>query len=122
MATAQSGYGVYADYQSDHEDILTEQEFARFNRVASCMVDYLAGRGVDGENPYVREAVHWQIWFMRQKGSLAACFQRKPHKERFAEYTVELDRDSGNRIVCGIELCPMTLSMLRGGGIVSDWL
>ena len=116
-----SGYGKYLVYCDEHGDLPEQSEFDRLNRIASCMVDFLAGRGVDAGNYYVREAVHWQIWFMRQKGSLAACFSAPPKKESFADYSVERSDDGGIRLF-GLAVCPMTVQILITAGIISNWL
>ena len=118
-----SGYGDYQVYQDDHDDAVDRAIFDRYNRIASCMVDFLAGRGVDPDNYYVREAVHWQIWFMRQKGSVQACFSDKPIKESFADYSVQRSTDTDGKLrLFGMEVCPMVLQLLRAGGVTSNWL
>lgn len=114
-------YGDYDTYVADHEDTMPEAEFARYNRIASCMVDFLAGRAVDANNSAVREAVHWQIWFMRQRGSVAACFDERPLRESFGGYSIE--RSAGGQeekiTLFGCEVCPMMISVLRVGGVIS---
>ena len=119
-----SGYGVLETYQADHADAIDAAAFDRYNRIASCMVDFLAGRSVDGDSFYVREAVHWQIWFMRQKGSVQACFTVPPKKEAFAEYSVERAEtaEDGTVRLFGMEVCPMLLQLLRLGGVMSYWI
>ncbi len=117
-----SGYGCYSVYCEDHEDLPDTATFARYNRIASCMVDFLCGRAVDAENLCVREAVHWQIWFMRQKGSVKACFAGEPTRETFGGYTVERDTAGAPLRLFGMEVCPMMLSVLRCGGVLSCWI
>lgn len=124
MMATKSGYGDRAVYIADHEDDISEAEFARYDRIASCMVDFLAGRAVDANNSAVQEAVHWQIWFMRQKGSLGACFDERPLKERFGGYSIERraqGKDEGISLF-GCEVCPMMISVLRVGGVISLWV
>ncbi len=121
-AAAISGYGCYEDYVSVHEDAISRFDFDRYNRIASCMADFLAGRLVDGENYYVREAVHWQIWFIRQRGSVQACFSAAPKKESFAGYTIERGEDDGKIRLFGMEVCPMMLQILKCGGVISTWI
>lgn len=124
MTAVMSGYGDYETYVAEHEDTVSEQEFARYDRIASCMVDFLAGRAVDAKNMAVREAVHWQIWFMRQRGSLEACFDTLPLKESFGGYSIERSAsDDGEKIrLFGLEVCPMMISVLRVGGVISLWI
>ncbi len=117
-----SGYGDYEGYMADHGDALERAEFDRYNRIASCIVDFLAGRALSGESAYVRQAVHWQIRYMREKGSLAACFASEPVRESFAGYTVERRREDGGLRVFGMPVCPAALQLLRVGGIVSYWI
>lgn len=122
--SAESGYGDYDTYVADHEDPISARDFARYNRIASCMADFLAGRAVDAGNSAVREAVHWQIWFMRQRGSLASCFDPLPHKEQFGGYSIERSAQGKDETVklFGCEVCPMMISVLRVGGVISLWL
>ena len=124
MKAAMSGYGDYEVYVAEHEDAISESEFARYDRIASCMVDFLAGRAVDAKNAAVREAVHWQIWFMRQRGSLEACFDTLPIKESFGGYSIERSASGeGEKIrLFGLEVSPMMISVLRVGGVISLWI
>lgn len=124
MTAVKSGYGDYAAYVAEHEDNISEAEFARYDRVASCMVDFLAGRAVDANNSAVREAVHWQIWFMRQKGALSACFDERPIRESFGGYSIERSAKGKDEKLSlfGCEVCPMMISVLRVGGVISLWL
>ena len=124
MEAAKSGYGDYEIYVAEHEDEMEPGEFARYDRIASCMVDFLAGRAVDVKNSAVREAVHWQIWFMRRRGSLQACFDPLPHKESFGGYSIERSvSEEGERIrLFGLEVSPMMISVLRMGGVISLWI
>ena len=124
MTASKSGYGDYRTYVAEHEDMISEEDFARYDRIASCMVDFLAGRAVDVRNSAVREAVHWQIWFMRQRGSLSACFDERPLKESFGGYSIERSAsDKDEKIsLFGMEVCPMMISVLRVGGVMSLWL
>ena len=119
-----SGYGDYDTYVADHEDEISERDFARYNRIASCMVDFLAGRAVDAANGTVQEAVHWQIWFMRQKGSVSACFDDRPIKESFGGYSIERSAAGldDKLSLFGCEVCPMMISVLRVGGVISLWV
>ncbi len=117
-----SGYGVYEIYCADHEDTPDEGTFARYNRIASCMVDFLCGRAVNGGERCVREAVHWQIWYMRQKGSVAACFGDTVTRESFAGYTVERSQAQDRYRLFGMEVSPMLISVLRCGGVLSCWV
>lgn len=119
-----SGYGDYEVYVAEHEDSIEPGEFARYDRIASCMVDFLAGRAADTKNSAVREAVHWQIRFMRQRGSLQACFDPPPLKESFGGYSIERSvSDEGERIrLFGLEVSPMMISVLRMGGVISLWI
>ncbi|MBE6657122.1 MAG: hypothetical protein E7604_01630 [Ruminococcaceae bacterium] len=123
-AAGKSGYGDYETYVADHEDMIPPGEFARYDRIASCMVDFLAGRAVDAGNGAVREAVHWQIWFMRQRGSLGACFDTLPQKESFGGYSIERSAaGDGEKIrLFGLEVSPMMISVLRVGGVISLWI
>ena len=122
--TVVSGYGALAVYRSDYEDDIDEASFARYDRIASRMIDALAGRTVDAGNPAVQEAAHWQIWFMRQRGSVKACMESLPKKERFAEYSIERasSEDRGGVTLFGMEVGPMMLSVLRVGGVISLWI
>lgn len=117
-----SGYGAYESYCVDHGDVPDAATFDRYNRIASCMVDFLCGRGVDAENYYVREAVHWQIWFMRQRGSIQACFSGEPIRETFGGYTVERRDDDGKLRLFGMEVSPIMMQLLRCGGLLSMWV
>lgn len=117
-----SGYGVYEIYCADHGDMPDAETFEQYNRIASRMVDFLAGRGVDGSSDSVREAVHWQIWLMRQRGSVKACFTREPVRETFAGYTVERGSDGENPRLFGVEISPMMIGILRQGGVISCWV
>lgn len=119
-----SGYGDRETYVADHEDDIAEADFARYNRIASCMVDFLAGRTVDAANSAVREAVHWQIWFMRQRGGLSACFDDRPIRESFGGYSIERSANGQGKPLSlfGYEVCPMMISVLRVGGVISLWL
>ena len=116
------GYGDIAVYREDHGDDIDEGTFVTLDRIASRMVDVLAGRAVDGCNPSVREAVHWQIWFMRRRGNVSACFDALPRKEAFGEYSIERSADGGHMTLFGMEVCPMMLSVLRVGGVISLWI
>ena len=124
MTVCASGYGDFGTYVAEFEDMISVQEFARYNRIASCMVDFLAGRAVDANNTTVREAVHWQIWFMRQKPSLQACFDELPLKESFGGYSIERSAagKDDNLKLFGMEVCPMMISVLRVGGVISLWV
>lgn len=124
MAVRGGCYGDYDTYVADHEDEISEEEFARYDRIASCMVDFLAGRAVDAGNSAVREAVHWQIWFMRQRGSVAACFDDKPLRESFGGYSIARSArgQDGKITLFGCEVCPMMISVLRVEGVISLWL
>lgn len=119
-----SGYGDRAVYMADFEDDISVSDFARYSRIASCMVDFLAGRAVDAANGAVQEAVHWQIWFIRQRGSVAACMDERPIRESFGGYSVERAAagDDGHLRLFGMEVCPMTVSVLRRGGVISLWI
>ena len=124
MTKAVSGYGDYESYVAEYEDMISQREFVRYDRIASCMVDFLAGRAVDAKNSAVREAVHWQIRFMRQRGSLEACFDTLPIKESFGGYSIERSAaEGGERIrLFGLEVSPMMISVLRVGGVISLWI
>lgn len=119
-----SGYGVYEIYCADHGDMPDAETFEQYNRIASRMVDFLAGRGVAGGSgsDYVREAVHWQIRLMRQQGSVEACFTKAPVRESFAGYTVERGSDGDKTRLFGIEVSPMMIGLLRQGGVISCWV
>ena len=123
-AAEKSGYGDYETYVADHEDMIPLKEFARYNRIASSMVDFLAGRAVDAGNGAVQEAVHWQIRFMRQRGSLDACFDTLPLKESFGGYSIERSAAGEDEKIWlfGMEVCPMMISVLRVGGVISLWI
>ena len=124
MTAAASGYGDYETYVAEHEDMISLRDFVRYDRIASCMVDVLAGRAVDVKNSAVREAVHWQIWYMRQHGSPQACFDALPLKESFGGYSIERSATAeGEKIrLFGMEVCPMMISVLRMGGVISLWI
>lgn len=117
-----SGYGDYDVYCTDHADTPDTATFARYNRIASCMVDFLCGRGVRGDTRCVREAVHWQIRHMREKGSVEACFSGTVTRESFAGYTVARQANGGIPRLFGMELSPVALSILRAGGVLSYWV
>lgn len=117
-----SGYGDLTVYADEHGDFPEQAEFDRLNRIASCMADFLAGRGLDPVSYLVREAVHWQIWFMRRKGSIEACFSAAPRKESFADYSVERDKNDGTVRLFGMEVCPMMLQILKTGGVITSWV
>ena len=73
----------------------------------------------------LREAVHWQIRFMRLRGTPEQSLQTRPTRESFGGYTVERrgdGADGGRMTVDGIEVCPMTLSVLRTGGVMRAWV
>jgi hypothetical protein len=117
-----AGYLSYEEYYATWEDEMPMHDFERLNRMASSMVDCLASRFVDGNDHHVKDAVSWQIWFMRQKGSLSACFEKKPLRESFADYAIERSGEGGIVRLLGVELCPMTLQLLRAGGVVTTWI
>ncbi len=116
------GYVTYEEYVETWEDEMPRADFERLNRIASSMVDALAARFVDGNDYHVQDAVLWQIWFMRQKGSLAACFEQKPLKESFADYAIERQRAGEVVRLFGVELCPMAVELLRVGGVITTWI
>lgn len=126
--------GDYETYVAEFEDALTPAAFARYASAASRTVCALVGRAVlgmasdhhTGVLQTLREAVHWQIRFMRLRGTPEQSLQSLPSKESFGGYTVERrgeDRDGGGRVtVDGMEVCPMTLSVLRTGGVMRIWV
>lgn len=117
-----SGYVSYEAYVETWEDEMPRADFDRLNRIASSMVDALASRFVDKNDYHVKDAVLWQIWFMRQKGSLAACFEKKPLKESFADYAIERQREGKTVRLFGVELCPVMVELLRVGGVITTWI
>ena len=68
--------------------------------------------------------MHWQIWFMRQRGSLSACFDALPLKESFGGYSIERSASGAEEHIrlFGLEVSPMMISVLRVGGVISLWL
>lgn len=120
-------FGDLETYTEAFGDTPTAAAFARYDSIASCAVASLVGRAAYGAAGCVRdtlrEAVHWQIRFMRLQGDAEQFLRTLPEKESFGGYTVERGgKDGASVTVNGIVLCPMTLSVLRTGGVISSWL
>ena len=118
-------YGDAEVYRAEFDDAVEDAVFARYNRIASCMADMLMGHSAGSAAACVQEAVHWQIWFMRgRSGGAQACFDGLPAKESFAGYSIErrADRDGTHLMLAGMEICPMMVSVLRQGGMLSCWV
>lgn len=116
-------------YIAEFEDAISADDFVRYERIAARTVTALVGRAVLGMGRHVegtlREAVHWQIRFMRLRGTPEQSLQTRPIRESFGGYTVERrgdGADGGRMTVDGIEVCPMTLSVLRTGGVMRAWV
>ena len=123
MAENTSGYGDYDVYCADFEDAPAEEVFAKYNRIASSIVDFLCGRLPDAENSCIREAVHWQIHHMRGRGSVEACFAGTPVRESFGGYTVERAASAPGQLrLFGMEVSPVTVQILRAGGMMCSWI
>ena len=115
-------------YIAEFEDAISADDFVRYERIAARTVTALVGRAVLGAGRHaeetLREAVHWQIRFMRLRGTPEQSLQTRPTRESFGGYTVERrdGADGGRMTVDGIEVCPMTLSVLRTGGVMRAWV
>ena len=116
-------------YIAEFEDAISVDDFVRYERIAARTVIALVGRAVLGMGRHaeetLREAVHWQIRFMRLRGTPEQSLQTRPTRESFGGYTVERrgdGADGGRMTVDGIEVCPMTLSVLRTGGVMRAWV
>ncbi len=116
-------------YIAEFEDAISADDFVRYERIAARTVTALVGRAALGAGRHVeetlREAVHWQIRFMRLRGTPEQSLQTRPTRESFGGYTVERrgdGADGGRMTVDGIEVCPMTLSVLRTGGVMRAWV
>lgn len=118
-------FGEFRRYGEDHGGEIGEAEFARLNAVASGMICALCGRAVYGKaenHEVLMRAAHWQIWYLNTTGAVSGGFAHPPSRESFAGYTVEHRAGEGAPMIGGIALCPMTLQVLSGGGLLGSWI